>query len=210
MRNVGLVSVVLALAFLFACSSPRGSPGRGGGFYVFCNPVDLAPVNDYVAGYGFPSFGDTVILLGGGGSGGRGRVEWGGFGGGSIRRVFSGTDEAELRVGFGGIRLGYCVEETDRLDVLVSGGLGGLGANLLLTGTDSAEFSLSSVLMCAGAAIRYHVTRSVCFEAGADYNHVAHSCWRREAGILPEPEPTDLSGISLRVGLRFELMRWSR
>jgi len=201
------IIVVVALVSLFACSCAGSTPGGGGGFYVFCNPVDLAPVNDYVAGYGFPSFGDTLTLLGGGGSGGRGKVEWGGFGGGSIRRVFSGADEAELRVGFGGVRLGYCLEATDRLDVMISGGMGRLGANLLLTGTNSAEFSLSSFLMCAGTAVRYHLTRGLCFEVGADYNHVAHNCWRREAGILPEPDPTDLSGISLRLGLRFGLMR---
>ena len=197
-----VLTILLLLSLSTLCFAGERA-GGGGGFYLFYNLPSLKPVNNYIAGYGFPSFGDNLIFFGGGGSGGKGRIELGGFGAGGGSTVFNGTNKAKLGIGFGGFRFNYYLKETDKFSLFASGGFGGVGADLLLIGDNSAEFTLSSFLLCAGLGFRYNLSRWLNLEIGVDYNYVPQKNWRREAGILPEPDALDLSGINIRVGLQF-------
>lgn len=203
MKRVLLIPLVLALFLVVSSSWAEEKAGGGGGFYVSCSSMSLEPVNSYVADYGFPSFGESLTFFGGGGSGGKGKVEFGGFGGAGESTVFRGTNKAELGIAFGGFRLDYYLRETDKLALITSGGFGYIGASLLLIGEDSAEFTIESCLVYGGIGLRYKLTEWLSLEVGADYNCAGEKNWKRKAGMLPEPEPLDLDGVNVRFGLRF-------
>ena len=197
-----LPSAVLVITlFLFPSSS--FIKGRGGGPYVFFSFSNLEPANDYVVGYGFPSLGDSLVCFGGGGSRRTGRIELGGFGGSGESTSFNGANEAKLGISFGAFRLDYYLKETDNLSFLASGGFGGIRAKLRLEGDNSARFKISSFLFYGGLTLRYKLAERLSLELGADYDYAPDKNWERQAGSLPEPEPLDLSGATIRLGVRF-------
>lgn len=198
-----LLLVILVIALFFFSSSSFAKEKAGGGPYVFFGPSNLKSVNDYLVGYGFPSFGDSLILFGGGGSVRTGRIELGGFGGTGESTSFSGTNKAKLGISFGAFRLNYYLKETDKLSLLASGGFGRIRAKLRLEGDNSTRFSISSFLFYGGLGLRYKLTERLSLEAGADYDYAPDKNWERKVRISPEPEPLDLSGVKIRLGLRF-------
>lgn len=131
----------LILAVLFVCVAFTGiaqdfqymATGGGPGFGVFM--PDLAQINDFLSGEGFPAFEDNVFLVGG-----RGGVEFvpgpslGGGGWGAW--VISRKDDikAEYGMGLGGFDLGYAIGGSENAVVSIGLMMGMGGADLTLTG----------------------------------------------------------------------------
>jgi len=129
--STGILMAALAGAAL-AAGPERGFGGGSAGFGLLM--PDLAEINAFVEGAGFPAFDGGLFLAGGGGRGGAvpGPV-FGGAGWGAWIESERGSLHAEYGLGLGGFDMGFAVGGSDR-SVLTFGVLmGGGGAELTLT-----------------------------------------------------------------------------
>lgn len=201
-------------------------------FSVDCNFINMKPINDYLATYGFPPLGDISLLFAYASKGKAGEKLSVGMRFGTTlawfeplapnflkREIYSvsGKNKAEMSITMFELLFEYEFLKFGGFSVSAGAGLGLGGTKLSIFGeTNSGKFWLVSFLLKPQARASYHFFEetgmSFILSLNAAYNYLPVTGWNFEAGSLPCPPgpgsntPFDLSGASVGLSITFPIV----
>lgn len=145
----------LALVLVMTCGAlgvvdARSAEGHygGGGPVAGTLRLSLTDLNNRLTSSGFAALDETVVMVGGGGTGGTVSWNMGGWGVGGASTATTATREAQLSIGLGGFSVERCLSLGS---ATLTGGLllGGGSAELILTNV------VSGATLAEALATRY-------------------------------------------------------
>jgi len=207
--NAWIAGLLVFLLFAGALANGKENEtvtGFGfGGPLVGVFALDLDEVNAFLEGNGYLSFGDLLIISGGGGRGGLiGGLFIGGIGWAGTTTSLWENRKATLSIEFGGLALGYAVGGNKRSLLTFGAVLGGGGVSL-----DLREVAPEDFWICPGGALANHSSPSQSVPSGIIIEPTPVStCWgflAVEPYLGMQVQPLGWLGFEVRFGYLFTL-----
>lgn len=207
--NAGIVGLFIFLLFAGAVTDGKDNKAVTG--FGFRGPLvgvfapDLDGVNEFLEDNGYASFGDLLIISGGGGRGGLiGGLSVGAIGWGGTASSLQENRKATLSIGFGGLTLGYVVGDNERSLLTFGAVLGGGGVSL-----DLREVAPEDFWICPGGVLANHSSPSQNLPSGIIIEPTPVNTCRGFIAVEPylgmQVQPLGWLGFEVRLGYLFTL-----
>ena len=207
--NAGIVGLFIFLLFAGAVADVKEDKTVTG--FGFRGPLvgvfapDLNGVNEFLEDNGYTSFGDLLIISGGGGRGGLiGGLSVGAIGWGGTASSLRENRKVTLSIGFGGLTLGYVVGDNERSLLTFGAVLGGGGVSL-----DLREVAPDDFWICPGGVLANHSSPSQNLPSGIIIEPTPVGTCRGFIAVEPylgmQVQPLDWLGFEVRFGYLYTL-----